>query len=81
MSIKTVSKEAIQAIHESFSLASPFILIRCIHQNLMDIGKWKLEYISREMNLEVDFIAKRAFDRNKDLQLVDEIHLVLSRPL
>ncbi|KAH1129134.1 hypothetical protein J1N35_000512 [Gossypium stocksii] len=46
VSIKTDNKEAIEAIHESFSKTSPLALIRHIQQNLMDIGKWKLEYIS-----------------------------------
>ncbi|MBA0605615.1 hypothetical protein Godav_018169 [Gossypium davidsonii] len=57
VSIKTDNKDAIEAIHESFSKTSLSALIRHIQQNLMDIGKWKLEYISREMNLKAHFIV------------------------
>ncbi|MBA0579440.1 hypothetical protein Gorai_021697, partial [Gossypium raimondii] len=50
------NKDAIEAIHESFSKTSPSALIRHIQHNLMDIGKWKLEFISQEMNLKAHFI-------------------------
>lgn len=68
-------QEALQAILESFSKTSSSALIQCIQQNLLDIDQWKLEYISREINFEVDYIIKMAFDRNESLHLVENIPL------
>ncbi|MBA0586295.1 hypothetical protein Gorai_017039, partial [Gossypium raimondii] len=52
---------------ESLFTTSSSAFIQHIQQNLLDIRQWKLEYIPREMNFEVDHITKIAFDRNKDL--------------
>ncbi|MBA0682614.1 hypothetical protein Goari_024315, partial [Gossypium aridum] len=70
------SQEALQAIQESCFTTSSSAFIQHIQQNLLDIGQWKLEYIPREMNFEVDYITKITFDRNKDLHLVEDIPLV-----
>ncbi|XP_016690650.1 uncharacterized protein [Gossypium hirsutum] len=75
-SLGCYSQEAFRAIQESFFTTSSSAFIQHIQQNLLDIGQWKLEYIPREMNFEVDYITKIAFDRNKDLHLVEDIPLV-----
>ncbi|MFQ6655347.1 hypothetical protein Gotur_025940 [Gossypium turneri] len=75
-SLGCYSQEALRAIQESFFTTSSSAFIQHIQQNLLDIGQWKLEYIPRKMNFEVDYITKVAFDRNKDLHLVEDIPLV-----
>ncbi|MBA0780939.1 hypothetical protein Gotri_004982, partial [Gossypium trilobum] len=61
--------EAIKAIQDSESMSSRSTLLRRIHHLLENVGDWIIEYIPREENLEVDRLAKIAYNKEEGLQL------------
>lgn len=47
------------------------LIIQLLHQLLQKVDSRSLEYISREENIEIDRIVKKAFGREEDLQLFE----------
>ncbi|MBA0749561.1 hypothetical protein Gogos_003473 [Gossypium gossypioides] len=72
VSIRTDSAKIIQAIQEAFSRSSNSALIRRIQQLLSIMVQWEMIHTPREENIEVDRIAKLAFNRDEGLQLFTE---------
>ncbi|MBA0813165.1 hypothetical protein Gohar_027040 [Gossypium harknessii] len=77
VSIQTNSAKIIQAIQEAFSRSSNSALIRRIQQLLSIMVQWEMIHTPREENIEVDRIAKLAFNRDEGLQLFTENPLLI----
>ncbi|KAH1121160.1 hypothetical protein J1N35_004320 [Gossypium stocksii] len=69
--IHSDSLEIVKAIHGNVLKISSSALIRRIHRILSKESHWTLRYIPKEENQCVDYLAKLAFERNEDLQLVE----------
>ncbi|MFQ6660421.1 hypothetical protein Gotur_028953 [Gossypium turneri] len=65
------NKYLVKAIHGSVLNTSHSALIRRIHRILSQESSWLLCYIPRKQNQSVDFIAKLAFGKKEDLQLIE----------
>ncbi|MBA0676213.1 hypothetical protein Goari_017712, partial [Gossypium aridum] len=68
--IHSDSLEVVKAFHGNVSKISNSALIRRIHHILSQESHWALRYIPREENQCADYLAKLAFERKEDLQLV-----------
>ncbi|MBA0575847.1 hypothetical protein Golob_024705, partial [Gossypium lobatum] len=69
--IHSDSLEVVKAFHGNVSKISDSALIRRIHRILSQESHWTLRYIPREENQCADYLAKLAFERKEDLQLVE----------
>lgn len=71
MDIQFDSLEAIQAICGGNPKTSQSALVRRIHHILAQENSWPVWYVPGEENRRADFIAKLAFGREEDLNLVE----------
>ncbi|MBA0641643.1 hypothetical protein Goklo_026174 [Gossypium klotzschianum] len=69
--IHSDSLEVVKAFHGNVSKISNSALIRRIHRILSQESDSTLRYIPREENQCDDYLAKLAFERKEDLQLVE----------
>ncbi|KAH1106005.1 hypothetical protein J1N35_009773 [Gossypium stocksii] len=65
------SLEVVKVINDNISKSSTSALIRRIHRILSQENQWILRYILKEENQCTDYLAKLAFGREEDLQLVE----------
>ncbi|MBA0778271.1 hypothetical protein Gotri_006150, partial [Gossypium trilobum] len=68
--IQSDNLEVTKAIHGSASKISNSALVRRIHHILSQEGQWILHHSPREHNRSSDYLAKLAFAKKEDLQLI-----------
>ncbi|MBA0750930.1 hypothetical protein Gogos_002306, partial [Gossypium gossypioides] len=71
--IQTNSLDVFKAIQDFSFSSSNFALIRHIHHLLLNVSSLAIQYLPRDRNKVVDYLAKMAFDMNQGLKIFDEI--------